>query len=531
MTTPNHPTDFLDLDRRDSDGNPFPAAQYDRNMEVIDTNAKTQNDALANKLETAGGDLAGLLRMLFDGQWIEFGTNSDKFTVLRVGGDVNFCYNAHVTDQGWELYDGTFPAFRMVFTNDGTLEFYTTPFNQAVSWTKRTTIDANNLTAISPFLALTTAQFNGDVTFNSAATFKNFSLIAEKVISAQAGMTMRNTLTELFEGIWSMFGSASDKFVVQRTMDSVYLTYNMHNNGTNWIIGNSNFPSMAIQYTQTGEINFQYAAPGSLNWTTIASIKGNEFDLNKPMYVNSGNAMMVLGNSQDKLSINRTDQGSYNIGYNCYWNNTSWAIYTAAYPATRLEMQRDGSFRVLTYAVGASQWSEALNVTASAINILRALTIGAAVNLTEVLTTSKQIQSTLPTGQAPLQVASTTKVNNLNAALLDGHTAEEFMPEADTWDYVSNWQAIGSTTTFTHNLGAYPTQVILHFSTASSGNPMSIVYPTIDDQSGTAYAPTAYFPNNDSIVIKRPTSVGYKVGTNTSGVNQSAGYYKVYLKL
>jgi hypothetical protein len=40
--------------------------------------------------------------------------------------------------------------------------------------------------------------------------------------------------------------------------------------------------------------------------------------------------------------------------------------------------------------------------------------------------TFSQITSTVPTGTAPLVVTSTTKVNNLNAALLDGHPASDF---------------------------------------------------------------------------------------------------------
>lgn len=41
-----------------------------------------------------------------------------------------------------------------------------------------------------------------------------------------------------------------------------------------------------------------------------------------------------------------------------------------------------------------------------------------------------QLVSTVATGTAPLIIASTTKVVNLNADLLDGHEAEEYLPKA-----------------------------------------------------------------------------------------------------
>jgi hypothetical protein len=52
------------------------------------------------------------------------------------------------------------------------------------------------------------------------------------------------------------------------------------------------------------------------------------------------------------------------------------------------------------------------------------------------LTASGQITSTVATGTAPLVVASTTKVTNLNADLLDGHDSSFFASQTDLDDYL-----------------------------------------------------------------------------------------------
>lgn len=62
------------------------------------------------------------------------------------------------------------------------------------------------------------------------------------------------------------------------------------------------------------------------------------------------------------------------------------------------------------------------------------------VNATSV-TTQNQIVSTTPTGTAPMQVASTTQVPNLNADLLDGQHASDIISAASNADTVDSMHA------------------------------------------------------------------------------------------
>ena len=66
------------------------------------------------------------------------------------------------------------------------------------------------------------------------------------------------------------------------------------------------------------------------------------------------------------------------------------------------------------YRIGANNWG----LTVSGVKLMDFS--AALVDVTQNVRTSKQFQSTIVTGTAPLIVASTTKVSNLNADLLDG---------------------------------------------------------------------------------------------------------------
>lgn len=84
-----------------------------------------------------------------------------------------------------------------------------------------------------------------------------------------------------------------------------------------------------------------------------------------------------------------------------------------------------GSGFRIRYKQGTNSWIDIFKTTTGNAYIYKPLSITGGLSLTGALT------STVATGTAPLSIISTTKVNNLNADLLDGYHASSFVQQTD----------------------------------------------------------------------------------------------------
>jgi len=133
-----------------------------------------------------------------------------------------------------------------------------------------------------------------------------------------------------------------------------------------------------------------------------------------------------------------------------------------------------------------------------------------------------QLISTIATGTAPLQVASTTKVDNLNADLLDGYTASDFAQASSLGNYVlkAGDTMSGDLNMGTNELigGTTATDILKLQGTTGNGTATSAAIQLLTGNNGATTAMTVLNNGNVGIGTTGPTDKLTLFGTADVGI-------------
>jgi len=149
-----------------------------------------------------------------------------------------------------------------------------------------------------------------------------------------------------------------------------------------------------------------------------------------------------------------------------------------------------------------------------------AVTIGQNTDLGNYQLRAKQFYSDVDTGTAPFLVASTTRVNSLNADQVDGLSILK---------YDSGWFAVSANTTYTkaHGLGQTPTIVQVFYSDTSDGTGDVVVVTGSDNSYGTFCHESVCDLDATNVKVRAGTYVAAYVDSGGTTRTPTSGYAKV----
>ena len=165
------------------------------------------------------------------------------------------------------------------------------------------------------------------------------------------------------------------------------------------------------QLTVAGDVNAQSNLIVTGNLTvngTTSTVNSTTVTIDDPVFTLGGDTAPASNDGKDRGIEFRYYDGSAKVGFFGFDRGTSeFAFMTAATNSSEVFSGTDGALR-----------AGSLHVTGAGTSV----DIDNNLNVDGTATVDGQIISQLPQGTAPFVVASTTKVNNLNADLLDGLT-------------------------------------------------------------------------------------------------------------
>ena len=165
------------------------------------------------------------------------------------------------------------------------------------------------------------------------------------------------------------------------------------------------------ELTVAGDVNAQSNLIVTGNLTvngTTSTVNSTTVTIDDPVFTLGGDTAPASNDGKDRGIEFRYYDGSAKVGFFGFDRGTSeFAFMTAATNSSEVFSGTDGALR-----------AGSLHVTGAGTSV----DIDNNLNVDGTATVDGQIISQLPQGTAPFVVASTTKVNNLNADLLDGLT-------------------------------------------------------------------------------------------------------------
>lgn len=219
-------------------------------------------------------------------------------------------------------------------------------------------------------------------------------------------------------------------------------------NGTNAKLGFFGFDDSIGKFTFIPDaINTAEVFSGSVG-TIVAHLEGNQSGGSVAATTISASGAVTLSGG-DILLANATANflRFFNAG-------VGDPTFTTRSNGTKIVLYPELSATAADFALGISagvMWSSVPNTTHNFRwygGTALAATISGTGNITAVGTVQgTQLISTVATGTAPLTVASTTKVVNLNAELLDGYDSADFPRKAENAAITGNWTFDNGNTT------------------------------------------------------------------------------------
>jgi len=286
-------------------------------------------------------------------------------------------------------------------------------------------------------------------------------------------------------GIWGANADDANKYGSLGSSDyGVYGQYSATKfgflGGTNYgVYGRGTTGVYGSDGTRIGRLaDANYGAYGSNGGSNYGYLGGDSFSV----YGSDGSRIGYLGSA---------DYGAYG-----YYDSSHYGYFGSS---------DKGAYGYANDASGSAVYAEQNN--ASGYSLYAA---GGKNYMSGQLTVASTIESTVSTGTAPLTVASTTKVANLNADLLDDHDSSYFATAGSLGSYVLK-AGDTMTGTLTNTAGTSPIGINVINNQTTTANNLYGIYSSVQLDDSDAYTRDQYG--------------GYFVASGSGSVSNSIGVY------